>query len=309
VRTSDVFLTPLAPGVRYGEHTIESAGVPIVLSLWDAPTDGPVLVFLPGTMTHPLFYARFCAALAEQGITVIGVHFEGHGKSPRVRRLLHWSSLEANALDAVSYVTETYHRPVVLAGSSQGGVLAITTAPQTDRLAGVIAHNVLDPSLPHSLSVSRLPAWWQPLYSPLVRLLSTAGRLAPKLPVPFQAYLDLNRVCREPWSAEAFLTDPLGLRSYPLGFLAELFSLDMTPMRDGSIRCPVLVVAATGDPLFSFEYTRLVFERLVAPRKELLTFELDHHLIFTECVDAVVDPLVERINLFTGVVPAPSARR
>jgi hypothetical protein len=40
-------------------------------------------------------------------------------------------------------------------------------------------------------------------------------------------------------------------------------------MRDGSIRCPVLGIAGAGDPLFSFAYTRRVFDRIVAPSKEL----------------------------------------
>jgi len=296
--TSDVLVRATSPDVLYSEHWIESAGVPIVLSTWQARDQGPSLVFLPGTMTHPLFYAPFCTALAERGITVVGVHYERHGKSPRVRRRLRWSSLEANALDAIAFAANSYERAVVLAGSSQGGILAMTTAAQTDRLAGVVAHNILDPSLPESLTVSRFPRWLRPVYRPFARLLATAGQIAPALPVPFQAYLDLARVCREDWTAEAFLTDPLGLRSYPLGFLAELFTLDTTPMRDGSLGCPVVVVAATGDPLFSFDYTKLVFERLVAPSKELLVFELDHHLIFNECIDVVVDPLAERIMRF-----------
>ena len=39
---------------RYQEVTITSAGVPIVLSVWHGRSDGPVVVFLPGTMTHPM---------------------------------------------------------------------------------------------------------------------------------------------------------------------------------------------------------------------------------------------------------------
>ena len=72
-------------------------------------------------------------------------------------------------------------------------------------------------------------------------------------------------------------------------------------MRDGSIRCPVLVIAATGDPLFSFAYTRRVFDRIVAPAKELLVFEVDRHLLFNECVQLVTDPLVDRIRRLVAV--------
>jgi alpha-beta hydrolase superfamily lysophospholipase len=72
-------------------------------------------------------------------------------------------------------------------------------------------------------------------------------------------------------------------------------------MRDGSIRCPVLVLAGAGDRLFSFAYTRRVFDRIVAPSKELLVFEVDRHLLFNECVELVSDPLVDRIRRLVAV--------
>jgi hypothetical protein len=67
----------------------------------------------------------------------------------------------------------------------------------------------------------------------------------------------------------------LRLRCYALELLAELVTDDLAGMGDGSIRCPVLVIAATGDPLCSFGYTRRVFDQIVAPAKELLVFEVD----------------------------------
>jgi hypothetical protein len=60
-------------------------------------------------------------------------------------------------------------------------------------------------------------------------------------------------------------------------------------------------VAATGDPLFSFDYTRRVFDRIVAPAKQLLVFEVDRHLLFNECVALVLDPLVDRIRRLVAV--------
>jgi fermentation-respiration switch protein FrsA (DUF1100 family) len=144
--------------------------------------------------------------------------------------------------------------------------------------------------------VSRLPGWLVGGYRPLLAALRLAARLAPGLPVPLWAYLDLDRVCGQPETRRRFLTDPLGLRCYPLGFLAELVTADLAGMRDGSIRCPVLVIAATADPLFSFGYTRRVFDQIVAPAKELLVFEVDRHLLFNECVELVTDPLVDHIR-------------
>jgi pimeloyl-ACP methyl ester carboxylesterase len=172
----------------------------------------------------------------------------------------------------------------------------MTVATRSRQVALVAAHNVLDPALPDSLTVSRLPGWLVGAYRPLLAILRLAARLAPGLPVPFWAYLDLDRVCGQLETRRRFLTDPQGLRCYPLGFLAELVTADLSGMRDGRIGCPVLVVAATGDPLFSLGYTRRVFDRIVAPAKELLVFEVDRHLLFNECVELVTGPLVDRIR-------------
>jgi alpha-beta hydrolase superfamily lysophospholipase len=278
----------------YDETVIVSAGAPIVLSVWRGDPGAPTVVFLPGTMTHPLFYTEFLEGLNRRGLSVVGVHHQGHGHSPRVTSRLGWANLVANATDAVDWAADHLDGPVVLLGSSQGGVLAMAAAARSRRLALVAAHNVLDPSLPESLTVTRLPRWLVGGYRPLLAMLRLAARIAPGLPVPFWAYLD--RVCGHAQTRRRFLTDPLGLRAYPLGFLAELCTADLSGMGDGSIGCPVLVVAARGDPLFSFAYTRRVFDPIVAPSKELLVFDVDRHLLFDECVELVSEPLADRLR-------------
>jgi alpha-beta hydrolase superfamily lysophospholipase len=86
----------------YREVVIGSAGAPIALSVWNGWPGRPAVVFLPGTMTHPLFYEEFLDALDRAGITAVGVHPQGHGKSPRVRRPLTFPTLVTNARDAVA---------------------------------------------------------------------------------------------------------------------------------------------------------------------------------------------------------------
>ena len=281
---------------RYEEVTVTSAGVPIVLSVWHSRSGGPVGVFLPGTMTHPLFYEEFCDGLAAQGITVVGIHFEGHGKSPRVGRLLRLESLVANALDVTAWARARFGRLPVVVGSSQGGLLAMIVATRDHELAGVVAHNILDPALPASIKVSRFPTCLKPAYGPFMRALRVLATLAPRLPIAFNVYLDLARVCREPWTAEQFQMDPLSLRAYPLAFLVDLFTADMKAMGDGTITCPVVVVAGRGDPLFSLDYTQKVFARIAAPAKELVVFDTDHHLLFNECLPLVLPRVAELIK-------------
>ena len=286
----------------YREVVLRSAGARIVLSVWDAPAGVPVVLFLPGTMTHPLFYEEFLDALNRAGLAVAGLHGQGHGKSPRAHRPLTFASLVENARDAVTWVREAFPgQPLSLVGSSQGSILAMALAAADDRLDAVFAHNVLDPALPSTIQITRFPRGLTRAYPVVLAAFCAAARIAPSAPVPFGAYLDIGRVCREESTAEYFYSDPLGRRSYPLRFLASLFTADLAGMRDGSITCPVTVIAARGDPLFPLAYIREVFGRIAAPHKELLILDSDVHLLFNEDLPAVLPPLLERLQ---AVVPA-----
>jgi alpha-beta hydrolase superfamily lysophospholipase len=151
----------------------------------------------------------------------------------------------------------------------------------------------MDAALPSSLGVTRAPTWLAPAYPQLRWVLGVLGKAAPALPVPFDPYLDINRVAHAPEVAELFYTDPLGLRWYPLSLLAGMLAEDLP----GPARCPVTVVAASGDPPSSLDYTRQVYERITAPSKELVVIESDRHLIFIEdlltTLDAVLPLLLQ----------------
>ncbi|HEX2916129.1 MAG TPA: hypothetical protein VH186_35545 [Chloroflexia bacterium] len=95
----------------YEETLITSNGVPIALSIWKARPDDPCLVFLPATMTHPLFYEEFLDALALAGFNVVGVHFQNHGKSPRLKRLYSFDDMVQNARDAAGYARQRFGTP------------------------------------------------------------------------------------------------------------------------------------------------------------------------------------------------------
>ena len=61
----------------YRELLIDSGGLRVALSVWDGDPAAPAVVFLPGTMTHPLIYEDFLDALNREGHTVVGVHLAG----------------------------------------------------------------------------------------------------------------------------------------------------------------------------------------------------------------------------------------
>ena len=175
---------------------------------------------------------------------MVGVHYQGHGKSPRLGSRLGWANLVANAADAVDWAADHLDGPVVLLGSSQGGVLAMAVAAHSRRLALVAAHNLLDPSLPESLMISRLPGWLVGAYRPLLATLRLAARIA--------------RSCRcrsgRTWTwigcaagdPPAVPDRPFGAALLPAGVPGR--AVHHGPVGDGygGIGCPVLVIAARG---------------------------------------------------------------
>jgi alpha-beta hydrolase superfamily lysophospholipase len=277
----------------YDEVVLDSGGVPVVLSVWAGLRDAPAVLFLPGTMTHPLFYEDFLDALNREGLTVVGLHPQAHGKSPRVRRPLTWEALLRDGQSALAWIRERFpSAPLVVLGSSQGGALAMALATRATDLAAVFAHNVLDPSLPDSIGITRAPAWTGRYHRQVHGLLHLAAWVVPGVPVPYWAYLEMRKVTPDRRIEERLHTDPLGRHTYPLGLLAGMLGEDVTR----PVACPVTVIAGSGDPLFPLPYIRRVFERINAPVKDLLVVEADRHLILVEALDRVLPALLPRLH-------------
>ena len=283
----------------YEEVLIESRGVPIALSIWKGNPDAPCIVFLPGTAVHPLFYEELLDGLSRAGFNVVGVHFQGHGKSPRVDQLYSFNTLVHNGKDAISYATQRLKGPIVVLGSSQGGMVTMSLASLDDRVVAVFAHNIVDPKIQGSIRITSFPHWLGPFYHIVVNAINVVARLIPRLKVSIRFYLSEERVFKTNWMREQYRRDPLKLSSYPLYFLASLFSADMRSMYSGQIRCPVVVIASTGDPLFPFDYIKRIFQHIRAPSKELLVFDLNYHLLFNECLEEVLPRLVESLKKYT----------
>ena len=70
----------------------------------------------------------------------------------------------------------------------------------------------------------------------------------------------------------------------------------MSVLVDGSITCPVVAFVSTGDPLFTLSYSRLVYERLVAPRKRLIELPASHHLILNERAEHITPTVLTALD-------------
>lgn len=266
----------------YREITIQSNSVPIVLSIWQSDIGNPSIVFLPGTMSHPLMYQEFLEGLSNIGFHVIGLHYLSHGKSPKIKMNYTMEDLLCNVYDATTYGIETFGDNIAVMGSSQGGILAAMTAGRDTRLKAVFPHNIMLTTLKETMSLTKYPIWTHRFMGLIQWGFRIGGRLFPNHKVPADAYLDFDRVFHSEQAKNDCLNDPLLLPDYPLKFVASLFNADLACLENGSIRCPVVLITAKGDPLFSFDYTKKVFERINAPQKELVVLNLSRHMIFHE---------------------------
>ncbi|MDR1821049.1 MAG: lysophospholipase [Oscillospiraceae bacterium] len=291
---------------QYSEHIIPSAGTQIVLSVWEPEKPQAVIVFIPATMVHPLFYETLLADFAENGFAVVGVHPVGHGKSPRGVKRYTLRSIVQNARDAVSFSQHRYALPIIAMGSSQGGIAAAALAAEDTRLAAAFPHNAMLSELPESVGVSRFPKWFRHIYRPIKGAFRLLARIIPDAGLPLGFYLDRSRISRNPELWNAISRDPLFLNKYSLHFLASLFTTVFPGLTDGSIRCPVYLISDIGDELFTPAYTQLVFDRLRAPHKELIKLDLGGHMLMAEQPNGVCAALVPKMCEALGLAQITS---
>lgn len=265
------------PSPAYAEVSIPSAGTHIVLSLWHIHPQAASVVFYPGTMASPFLYRCFLHALCGAGLNVVGIHLLSHGKSPRERRHFTLEDMVQNGIDAVSWVQTHWQTPVVIAGHSQGGILTIAHAARDLRPRAAFALCMALPQHEDAITLTRF-ARLRPYRKQLLQLVAVLGRHIPWLPIPAPCYLDMARIMA---GAENLRSDPGDCRmTYPVSFLSSLFHTHLedacTP---GHIHCPVCVIAARTDALFTPALHRTMLDCLAAPHKELLLFSGGGHLL------------------------------
>lgn len=286
----------------YREITISSADVPVVLSVWTCKPEATTVVFYPGTMTSPRNYELLLNLLVQQGFNVVGLHPLSHGRSPRIKKLFTFADILRNGQDAVRWTRQHFSGPVVLAGHSQGGILTLAhaAAPHRPSLAqqgghsaesGLLASSHADTASSHvdaafalcTLLPEHPRAIELTIFSPLARwreaILRGCTRLAelvPGLPIIILMYLSLPKILHG--SKGAVRTG--GIRAYyPLTFLASLFNTNLAhATQPGNITCPLTLICAANDALFTPDLMQTMFDLIAAPEKEHITLTGGGHM-------------------------------
>jgi pimeloyl-ACP methyl ester carboxylesterase len=253
------------------------------LEVHEAGPADPTVVFTHGIGAHARLYTPLAARLRDHGYNVVVVDRPGHGLSEgrrgdcRVGRAL--DVLE----EAVRFARSRYAGPVVLGGSSLGGILAwyaLTREPDVD---AAFCHFVANPTLSPDRA-TRLKL------GPLRAL----ARAAPATPVPVKLVADFDAVAEDPrvrayWSEEV---DGLYCFRNTARSLADLFEF-IPPVDWSRVPTPTLVVIGDRDRMTKPEYVERVLEHSAPPRTTYRRLAGMAHLLPIEDLDALTSEIVE----------------
>jgi alpha-beta hydrolase superfamily lysophospholipase len=142
---------------RFEQDWVTSGDLRLHLDVIEADGKRPTVVFMPGTNAYAVLYGEFLAALADKGYNIVGFDPRGHGRSEGARGSYTLPELMADMRAAVRYARNRFGEPVVVSGSSQGGIAAFYLAAEGYPVAGAVCHNLADLGDPASIELTRSP--------------------------------------------------------------------------------------------------------------------------------------------------------
>lgn len=251
------------------EHRIEAAGH--VTRALEVGGNGPGIVLLHGWSDTADTWRPLLAELGRRDRRAIAVDLPGFGEATRLHDGAVLPQLDAFAADLVERWAAG--EPVVVAGSSLGGCLALRLAesPGEVRLAGVV------PVAPDGLE---LPSWFDPIeQDPIVRRL-----LSIPVPVPgvlarrakSSAYRQLSYLPAT--ETQRAVVDAFSRDGETRADLAALLDsgrqlapeLSTAPFDLVGIRCPVLLVWGALDRMVPHTDARVALDSLPRTQVELI---------------------------------------
>jgi pimeloyl-ACP methyl ester carboxylesterase len=246
------------------EHRIDVAGHST--RAFESAGEGPGIVLLHGWGDSADAWRRLLEELALHGRRAIAVDLPGFGRATALKPGAVLPQLDAFAAELVRGWSDG--EPVVVAGSSLGGCLALRLAEQeTVELAGVV------PMAPDGLEA---PAWFDAIEEdPIVRKL-----LSLPLPVPNALVRDAQRgaydrlALQDASESQRAVVDALAKDAETRALLASgrglLPELSAAPFDLVGIRCPVLLVWGDHDRMLPRSNARIVLGSLPTTQVELI---------------------------------------
>jgi UDP-glucose 4-epimerase len=243
--------------------------------------DAPTIVFSPGIGGYARFYLPVLGKLCDEGFNVVGIDRPGHGLSEGRRGDCTIEQILDVVEETLRYARDRFGGPVVLMGSSLGGIISwysLTREPDAD---AVICHNIAHPSVYHEPSVR-----------PKVAALKRLRRVAPYAGVPIKLIADFDEVAQSPEVLDYFRQEPDRTWCWKISArsAASLFQYE-PPVDWSQVATPTLVLIGGNDDMVSTAFTERVFATSRPPNSELRVLPGMGHMLFLDHLGEVL-PLV-----------------
>jgi alpha-beta hydrolase superfamily lysophospholipase len=267
---------------------LDHAGVRVHLDLHRAEHPRATVVFQPGSGAHARVYFLLGGLLARRGYDVLAIDRPGHGLSAGDAGDCTVEEAVAIAGDVIEHARRRAARPVVLMGSSLGGLLTVFGLLKGLRPDLAVAHNFVYPG---KLVSMRGRGWWiarrRTHPYPLATLVRGFATLSSD-----PAIQDYLRSAADPGCAWQ-----LSARS-----VASLFRFTAPAPRDAP---PALVLTGSRDRAIPAWATRLFTWWSGLPSYEVSVVPGAGHLLFHDHLDVTVplvaDWLDARLGRMVGV--------
>ncbi|MFX1274608.1 MAG: alpha/beta fold hydrolase [Promethearchaeota archaeon] len=277
------------------EDYIISQGLKIHIDIYDDGKEyDKTIIFIHGTTVYSRFYAEFCYTLFKKGYRIIAPDLIGHGMSEGKRGHFTMKEFTQTIYDVTSYVIEKHGANVFVIGSSLGGITALYSAANDNRLKGAICHNAAifnENAYKKIINIKGILNYLKGAVPFLAKILPTF-RLSTLL------YLDFYKLAK---GEEYIKRIDLVLKDEILALKYTLKSL-RTQMREPmkrpveKIETPVMIINGDEDVLFSVDYMKEIYQRLTCKNKNLVILENTSHLIFQENIEAALENILPWIN-------------
>jgi alpha-beta hydrolase superfamily lysophospholipase len=276
----------------HSDHAVEDLWLPrdgapgrIHLDLHRAASAHAVVVFQPGSGSYARAYCGLGQRLAAAGLHMLGIDRPGHGYSDGPRGDGDVAEGLAVGAQVMQFAREHFGLPVVLMGSSLGGLLTGFAVLAGQRPDLAVAHNFLLPGRLVSLRLrARLIERWRRKPYPLRKLVHGFARLS-REPV-FARYL----------RAEA---DPAMNWALAPRLVASL--LRHNPPRPQAAPAPLVLLTGSADPAIPAWASRLFLRWAgLGASSRIVTVPGAGHLLFHDDLPAtwaLLQPLLSRQGL------------
>ena len=258
---------------------VEALGLQAHFDLHRSEDPKATVVFQPGSGAHARLYFLLGGLLARRGYHVLLIDRPGHGLSEGARGDCTVEEAIAVAAAAIDYAHSSWALPVVLMGSSMGGLLTVFGLLQGLQPDLAVAHNFVYPG---KLLSMRVRARWVARYRtkpyPLVKLVHNFEQLSPDPAI--RDYLRRRDDPGAAWELSARSTASL------FGFTA--------PAAQNSPDC--LVLSGDHDKAIPAWATRFFTRWSGLPSTELRIMPNAGHLLFHDHLDRSVPVVADWLD-------------